>query len=99
MGELSTTCNPVGCPGHSWQSAASNGSSIAHKGLVVAAKSLALTAIDLMTKPTVLETATKEYKERKGDKRYIPAIPEEVQPTLYMHKKYQDEYRRALASL
>jgi aminobenzoyl-glutamate utilization protein B len=99
MCELSTTTTPVGCPGHSWQSVASHGSSIAHKGLVAAAKILAFTAIDLMTKPEALKSATKEYDERKGSVEYTPAIPEVVEPTLHMHKKYQDEYRTAVAEL
>ena len=99
MGELRTTCSPVGTPGHSWQKTAAHGSSIAHKGLVVAAKSLALTTIDLLTKREILKMAQKEFKERKGNIEYVPAIPPEVEPTLYMHTKYQDEYRRALATL
>jgi aminobenzoyl-glutamate utilization protein B len=99
MAELSTTTVPFGIPGHSWQSAASHGSSIGHKGLLVAAKALALTAIDLIMRPEVLETAKKEYEKRKGDVKYAPAIPQGVEPTLYMHKKYQDEYRRALKKL
>ena len=99
MGEFSTTTKPFGTPGHSWQSVASHGSSIAHKGLLVAAKSLALTSIHLMTKSGALEMATKEYRERKRDIEYVTAIPKEVEATLYMHKKYQDEYRKELAAL
>jgi aminobenzoyl-glutamate utilization protein B len=99
MSELRIACSPVGIPGHSWQKTAAHGSSIAHKGLVVAAKSLALTVIDLLTKRELLENAKKEFKERKGDIEYTPAIPSEVEPTLNMHTKYQDEYRRALAKL
>jgi len=99
LSELAITCVPVGCPGHSWQYVASNGSSIAHKGLVVAAKSLAFSAIDLMTNSEALAIVKKEFRERKGDVKYVAAIPEGVEPTLYMHKKYQDEYRRALAAL
>jgi aminobenzoyl-glutamate utilization protein B len=99
MGELRITCSPIGTPGHSWQKTAAHGSSIAHKGLVVAAKSLALTTIDLLTKRDILKMAKKEFKTRKGTIEYIPAIPPEVEPTLYMHTKYQDEYRRALAAL
>jgi len=99
MAELTATTIPIGCPGHSWQSVSSHGSSISHKGLVVAAKVLALTAIDLMMKPEALERAKKEYKERKGDVEYVSAIPSYVEPTLQMHKKYQDEYRRALKTM
>ena len=99
MCEFSATTLPVGCPGHSWQSASCHGSSIAHKGLILATKTLALSSIDLMTKPQTLKKARDEYTERKGDIKYDPAIPSEVEPTLDIHTKYQDEYRRELAKL
>ena len=99
MGEISTTTKAFGTPGHSWQSVVSHGSSIAHKGLLVAAKSLALTSIHLMTNSGALEMATKEYREQKGDIEYVTAIPKEIQATLDMHTKYQDEYRKELAAL
>jgi aminobenzoyl-glutamate utilization protein B len=98
MCEVSIATNPVGCPGHSWQSVVSHGSSISHKGLIVAAKTLALSAIELLINSEALKAATKEYKERKGGKKYIPAIPEDVEPMLNLHKKYQDEYRRLILS-
>src|SRR5262249_5504389 len=41
---LSTACFAAGSPGHSWQNVAAIGSPIGHKGMMVAAKVLALSA-------------------------------------------------------
>ena len=50
-----------GSPGHSWQNVATGKHSIAHKGLLLAAKVLAGTAADLMEQPELLAQARKEF--------------------------------------
>ena len=50
-----------GSPGHSWQNVATGKHSIAHKGLLLAAKVLAGTAADLMEKPELLAQAKQEF--------------------------------------
>src|SRR6267142_465178 len=51
---LNTATAVPGTPGHSWQNAACAGSSIGRKGMVNAAKTLALTAVDLFNQPDLL---------------------------------------------
>src|SRR5262249_50815730 len=46
--EFRTATYVPGTPGHSWQSTACSGYSIGRKGMVIAAKTLALSAVDLM---------------------------------------------------
>lgn len=55
-----------GTPAHSWQAVASGGTPIGYKGMMVAAKTLALTAVDLMNDPKLIEAATKEFNDRRG---------------------------------
>jgi aminobenzoyl-glutamate utilization protein B len=55
-----------GTPAHSWQATAAGGTSIGTKGMMVAAKSMALTAIDLFTDPTNLVKARAEFEQRKA---------------------------------
>ena len=43
-----TVCFAAGSPGHSWQNVAAIGSPIGHKGMMVAAKVMALSAADLL---------------------------------------------------
>lgn len=56
-----------GSPGHSWQNVASGCSSIAHKGLLLAAKVLAGTAADLMEQPEILAKAKEEFLEATAE--------------------------------
>ncbi|MGD0804977.1 MAG: amidohydrolase [Candidatus Bathyarchaeia archaeon] len=70
--EFGTACNILGAPGHSWQFVASSGSSIGHKSLIFAAKTMAGSVIDLMTKPEILVKAKEEHKKRLGGNRYKP---------------------------
>jgi aminobenzoyl-glutamate utilization protein B len=55
-----------GVPTHSWQATACAGSSIGIKGMMVAAKSMALTAVDLFDDPTHVQKANAEFQQRRG---------------------------------
>ncbi|MEL7045200.1 MAG: amidohydrolase, partial [Pseudomonadota bacterium] len=64
-----------GTPAHSWQAVAAGGMSIGYKGMMVAAKTLTLTAIDLYTTPELLAAAKAEFAERIGpDFRYVALL-------------------------
>jgi len=55
-----------GVPAHSWQATACAGGTIGVKGMMVAAKSMALTAIDLFTDPTHIQKARAEFDAKRG---------------------------------
>ena len=55
-----------GTPAHSWQAVAAGGTSIGVKGMMVAAKSMALTAIDLFTDPSHIQKARAEFDQKRG---------------------------------
>ena len=55
-----------GTSAHSWQAVAAGGTSIGKKGMVVAAKTLALTAQDLFQNPEVMAKAKAELHEKRG---------------------------------
>lgn len=78
--QITTTCWPTGTPGHSWQITASSGSSIGAKGMLMAAKSMALAGIDLLTRPDVLAAAKEEFARRKQGRPYVTPIPEGTLP-------------------
>ncbi|WP_254656440.1 amidohydrolase [Roseovarius sp. 217] len=54
-------CYAAGTPGHSWQLVAQGKSRAAHKGLVQAAKAMALTALRLLADPDILGRAREEH--------------------------------------
>lgn len=79
-GQIRTTCWPLGTPPHSWQTVAACGSSIGTKGMIFAAKGLALTALALFTQPDLLADARAEFERDKAGKPYVSPLPEGVVP-------------------
>ena len=64
-----------GTPAHSWQAVAAGGTSIGHKGMIIAAKTLAMTTVDLLKDPELVSRAQAEFQERRGaDFEYIPLL-------------------------
>lgn len=64
-----------GTPGHSWQAVACGGTSIGLKGMNVAAKTLAGTAIDLFRNPQLIAQAKAELEKRRGPNfKYAPLL-------------------------
>jgi len=70
-----------GTPAHSWQAVASGGTEIGTKGMLVASKTMALTAIDLMSNPALIQKATEEFKTSIGDYKY-KALLGDIKPAL-----------------
>lgn len=73
-----------GTASHSWQAIAAGGTSIGVKGMLVAAKTLALTAADLFTSPSLLAKARAEYQQRVGPNFvYTPLVGNRPPPLDY----------------
>ena len=77
--EITTCCWPIGTPGHSWQIVASSGSGIGAKGMILAAKTLALAALELETAPDILVAARAEFEATTQNKEYVSPIPDGVE--------------------
>jgi len=58
--------SPDGIPGHSREFAEWAKSPLAHTGMVAAAKTLALTALDLLADPAELKNAKDEFAKTSG---------------------------------
>lgn len=72
---MSTATWIPGTAAHSWQAVAAGGTSIGNKGMMIAAKALTLTAIDLFKDKNLVRDAHKEFIERRGtDFKYIPLL-------------------------
>jgi len=67
---LNTATWVPGTPAHSWQATACGGTDIGIKGMMVAAKTMALTAIDLYRDPGLVVRAKEEFIHDKGDYQY-----------------------------
>jgi aminobenzoyl-glutamate utilization protein B len=81
---FSTATWVAGTPAHSWQAVAAGGMSIGHKGMLNAAKTLALTTYDLMTDATLVQKARAEFDAKRGPNFvYRPLIGERAPPLDY----------------
>jgi aminobenzoyl-glutamate utilization protein B len=73
-----------GVPLHSWQATACTGTTIGLKGMMVAAKTLALTAVDVFTTPELIKKAKAELEERRGaDFKYTALVGDRKPPLDY----------------
>ena len=79
-GQFTTCCMPLGAAIHSWQACAATGSGIGLKGMMLAAKVLALVAYDLLTTPALVHEAKEELRMTVGDAGYVSPLPDDVQP-------------------
>ncbi len=73
-----------GTGAHSWQAVSAGGMSIGKKGLLLASKVLAMTAVDLVLDEELLLAATQEFEERRGpDFEYQPLLGDRPPPLDY----------------
>ena len=64
-----------GTPAHSWQAVAAGGTTIGTKGMMIAAKALTLTGMQLFDDPAFIKEVQKEFLEIRGeDFEYIPLL-------------------------
>ncbi|MBS0292053.1 MAG: amidohydrolase [Proteobacteria bacterium] len=71
-------CYAFGTPMHSWQMVSQGQSTLAHAGMVRAARVLAGTAIELVRRPELIAQAKAELLERRQGKPYACPIPADV---------------------
>ena len=82
MSQMSAAAWAADTPAHSWQAVAIGKSSIAHKAMLFAGKSLALTAARLMDDPALLSRARREFDARSRTQPYVCPIPADVCPSI-----------------
>ncbi|WP_192348451.1 amidohydrolase [Algoriphagus sp. Y33] len=75
-----------GTSAHTWQAVAAGGTSIGPKGMMVAAKTLTLTAIDIFNDPEVTKKALSELNERRGEDFSYEALTGDREPPLDYRK-------------
>ena len=75
-----------GTAAHSWQAVAAGGTTIGQKGMMMAAKTMALTAMDLFTTPAMIEDAWKEFRTKRGENFKYEALIGDRKPALDYRK-------------
>jgi aminobenzoyl-glutamate utilization protein B len=71
-----------GTPAHSWQAVACGGTSIGAKGMIVAAKTLAMTAADIFSDQNLIKASWEELNRRRGHQFKYESLVGDRKPPL-----------------
>jgi aminobenzoyl-glutamate utilization protein B len=80
--ELHVATWPQKIPAHSWASTAASGASGGMKAMLVAAKVLACTGLDLVSDPAALAAVKEEFAKSRAQFHYSPAVGPDDRPSL-----------------
>lgn len=93
---------PANIPGmimHHWSSGIASATPIAHQGATAGAKAEALTALDLLTKPELIEAAHAWFAAQTKDEPWQSLVPDGTQPDLTINRSKIGPYREQLQKL
>ena len=86
--------NIPGLPGHNWANAISMATPIAHKGATAGAKVQAMTMLDLVLKPALVEQAWTYFRDvQTKDVKYEPLLRAQDTPAVTLNKATMEKYR------
>jgi aminobenzoyl-glutamate utilization protein B len=89
--------NIPGTIGHHWSSGIAMATPIAHKGCTAGAKVHALTMLDLLLKPALVQQAWDYYRTvQTKDQKYIPLLRPQDKPATFLNAKIMAEYRERM---
>jgi len=85
-------------PGHHWANAISMATPVAHKGVVAGSKVVAMTLLDILTRPE-LRTAAKDYfvKVQNKDQQYQPMLGPKDKPPIEINTEVMAHFRPEMA--
>ena len=91
---LGYPANIPNLPGHNWANAIAMATPIAHKGVTAGAKVQAMTIIDLLMRPELVQQAWDYFRNvQTKDQKYIPFISDKDQPALWLNEQTMAKYR------
>ena len=92
--------NIPGGPGHNWANAIAMATPIAHKGVIAGAKVQAMTMLDILLNPDLVQQAWTYFKDVQGKQTaYHSFIRPGDKPATWLNKKIMDEYRPRMKQL
>ncbi len=95
---LSFPSNIPGLPGHNWSNAIAMATPIAHKGATAGAKVQAMTVLDFLLRPELVEQAWDYFRDvQTRDVTYRPLIRPDDRPAIHMNAEIMAEHREAMS--
>jgi aminobenzoyl-glutamate utilization protein B len=92
--------NIPGGPGHNWANGISMATPIAHKGVVAGAKVQAMTILDILLHPELVNAAWDFFRTvQTKDMKYQSFLRPEDKPAIWLNKKIMDEYRPRMKAM
>jgi aminobenzoyl-glutamate utilization protein B len=92
--------NIPGMTGHHWSSGIAMATPIAHQGSNYGSRVVAMTAVDILTNPKLLEEARRHFDEvQTKEYQWISLIPRGTPPPTHLNKEKMEAYRPLLEPL
>lgn len=89
--------NIPGLPGHHWANAIAMATPIAHKGVTAGAKAEAMTILDFLLNPELVDEAWDYFKNvQRKEEEYKPMISADDDAPIYLNKRIMDQFRPQL---
>lgn len=94
---LSFPSNVPGLPGHHWANAIAMATPVAHKGATQGAKAQAMTLLDFMVRPDLVEAAWDYFENvQTAELEYEPFIRPSDEPAIEMNARIMEDFREDL---
>src|SRR5580692_7621290 len=92
--------NIPGGPGHNWANGVSMATPIAHKGVVAGAKVQAMTMLDILLHPELVQKAWDYYNNvQTKNIKYKSFLRADDKPAIWLNQKTMEEYRPRMKAL
>jgi aminobenzoyl-glutamate utilization protein B len=92
--------NIPGGPGHNWANGIAMATPIAHKGVIAGAKVQAMTMLDILMHPELVEKSWDYFKNvQTKDVKYRSFLRPGDQPAIWLNKRTMEEYRPRMKAL
>ncbi|WP_026954841.1 peptidase dimerization domain-containing protein [Algoriphagus vanfongensis] len=89
--------NIPGLPGHHWANAIAMATPIAHKGVTAGAKAEAMTILDFLLKPELVDQAWDYFTNvQTKEEQYKPMITAQDPPPIYLNEEIMKKFRPEL---
>ncbi len=94
---LSYPSNIPGGPGHNWANGIAMATPIAHKGVIAGAKVQAMTILDIVTHPELVQAAKDYFNNvQTKDVKYKSFLRPDDKPAIWMNEKTMAIYREKM---